>query len=58
MQSQDRRLSRESRAFFIPMRYAEQPEMYRRPEDVETVDVLFLQTCPMDENGQFFYLIN
>lgn len=53
MQGQDRRMSREGRAFFVPMRYAEQPEMYRRDEDVETVDVLFVQTCGMDANGNF-----
>lgn len=40
-------------AFFIPMRYCELPEMYRRKEDIERVDVLMLQTAKMDAFGNF-----
>lgn len=40
-------------AFFNPMRYCELPEMYRREEDIERVDVMMMQTSPMDKNGRF-----
>lgn len=52
-QAQDRKLMPTGATFFIPMRYAEMPEMYRREEDIANVDVLMIQTAPMDENGNF-----
>lgn len=39
--------------FFTPIRYCDVPEYYRRKEDLERVDVLMVQTAPMDSFGYF-----
>ncbi len=53
MQGQDRKLLKDGYTSFIPMRYAELPEFYRRKEDIERVDVLMIQVGKMDVNGNF-----
>lgn len=49
----ERKWSQKGYAYFNPMRYCELPEMYRREEDVERIDVMMLQTTPPDSRGRF-----
>lgn len=49
----DRKVKRDGVLFHAPMRFAQLPEYYRREEDVESLDVLFLQTGRMDKFGYF-----
>lgn len=49
----ERQYAKKGYAFYIPFRYSEAPELYRREEDIERVDVLMLQTTPMDKHGFF-----
>lgn len=49
----ERQWAKKGYAFYIPMRYSKCPEYYRREEDIESVDVMLVQTTPMDEHGYF-----
>ncbi|MBR5470498.1 MAG: butyryl-CoA:acetate CoA-transferase [Oscillibacter sp.] len=47
----DRKIIGKGMGYFGPMRYSELPRFYR--EHLESVDVVMLQTTPMDEHGNF-----
>ncbi len=47
----DRKMISKGMGFFAPMRYSELPRFYR--EDLAPVDVVMLQTTPMDKHGNF-----
>ncbi|NLZ71746.1 MAG: butyryl-CoA:acetate CoA-transferase [Clostridiaceae bacterium] len=49
----ERQWAKKGYAFYLPFRYSECPEMYRREEDIERVDVMLVQTAPMDKYGYF-----
>lgn len=49
----ERKLAKTGYVYHIPFRYSEAPVYYRNPEEVERVDVLFLQTGTMDKFGYF-----
>ena len=47
----DRKVIAKGMGYFMPMRYSELPRFYR--EHLEPVDVVMLQTTPMDKHGNF-----
>lgn len=47
----DRKIIAKGMGYFIPMRYSELPRFYR--ENLDPVDVVMLQTTPMDAHGNF-----
>ena len=47
----DRKIIAKGMGWFAPMRYSELPRFYR--ENLAPVDVVMLQTTPMDEHGNF-----
>ena len=47
----DRKLISKGMGYFAPMRYSELPRFYR--EDLAPVDVVMIQTTPMDKHGNF-----
>ena len=47
----DRKIISKGMGYFIPMRYSELPRFYR--ENLDPVDVVMIQTTPMDEHGNF-----
>ena len=47
----DRKIIAKGMGYFGPMRYSELPRFYR--EHLDPVDVVMLQTTPMDEHGNF-----
>ncbi len=47
----DRKIMAKGMGYFIPMRYSELPRFYR--DGQVPVDVVMLQTTPMDEHGNF-----
>ena len=47
----DRKIMAKGMGFFSPMRYSELPRFYR--ENLDPVDVVMLQTTPMDKHGNF-----
>ncbi|MGI6498576.1 MAG: butyryl-CoA:acetate CoA-transferase [Oscillospiraceae bacterium] len=47
----DRKIMSKGMGFFTPMRYSELPRFYR--ENLAPVDVVMLQTTPMDAHGNF-----
>ncbi len=47
----DRKIISKGMGYFSPMRYSELPRFYR--ESLEPVDVVMLQTTPMDKHGNF-----
>lgn len=49
----ERQYANKGYAFYTPFRYSEAPVMYRRKEDIERVDVVMMQTTPMDKHGFF-----
>lgn len=49
----ERRQSKTTYVTFIPMRYWEQPSMYRSKEEIERVDVALIEVAPMDKDGNF-----
>ena len=51
----DRKIIAKGMGYFMPMRYSELPRFYRENLDV---DVVMLQTTPMDEHGNFNFGLN
>ena len=47
----DRKIISKGMGYFLPMRYSELPRFYR--ENLDPIDVVMLQTTPMDEHGNF-----
>ena len=47
----DRKIIKKGMGYFSPMRYSELPRFYR--ENLDPVDVVMLQTTPMDAHGNF-----
>jgi len=47
----DRKVIAKGMGYFMPMRYSELPRFYR--EHLKPVDVVMLQTTPMDKHGNF-----
>lgn len=47
----DRKIMSKGMGYFIPMRYSELPRFYR--ENLAPIDVVMLQTTPMDAHGNF-----
>ena len=52
----DRKIIASGMGYFGPMRYSELPRFYR--EHLAPVDVVMLQTTPMDEHGNFNFGLN
>lgn len=52
----DRKVIAKGMGYFGPMRYSELPRFYR--ENLAPVDVVMLQTTPMDEHGNFNFGLN
>ena len=52
----DRKIIAKGMGYFSPMRYSELPRFYR--EDLDPVDVVMVQTTPMDEFGNFNFGLN
>ena len=52
----DRKIIGKGMGFFSPMRYSELPRFYR--ESLDPVDVVMLQTTPMDAHGNFNFGLN
>ena len=52
----ERMLVDEGIAYYIPLRYSELPRFYR--EHLDPVDVVMLQTTPMDAHGNFNFGLN
>ena len=52
----DRKIIGKGMGYFSPMRYSELPRFYR--ESLDPVDVVMLQTTPMDEHGNFNFGLN
>lgn len=52
----DRKIIASGMGYFGPMRYSELPRFYR--EHLDPVDVVMLQTTPMDEHGNFNFGLN
>lgn len=51
----ERKWAEKGYAYYIPFRYAEGPVMYRNPDDIERVDVMLVQTTPMNKYGYFHF---
>ena len=51
----DRKIIGKGMGWFSPIRYAELPRYYR--ENVEDIEVAFMQVPPMDEHGNFSFAI-
>ena len=52
----DRKIIGKGMGYFSPMRYSELPRFYR--EHLDPVDVVMLQTTPMDAHGNFNFGLN
>jgi len=52
----DRKIMAKGMGYFSPMRYSELPRFYR--EHLDPVDVVMMQTTPMDEHGNFNFGLN
>ena len=52
----DRKIIAKGMGYFSPMRYSELPRFYR--EHLDPVDVVMMQTTPMDEHGNFNFGLN
>ncbi len=52
----DRKIIGKGMGYFMPMRYSELPRFYR--EELDPVDVVMLQTTPMDAFGNFNFGLN
>jgi len=52
----DRKIIGKGMGYFSPMRYSELPRFYR--EHLDPVDVVMMQTTPMDEHGNFNFGLN
>jgi len=52
----DRKIIGKGMGYFSPMRYSELPRFYR--ESLDSVDVVMLQTTPMDAHGNFNFGLN
>ena len=52
----DRKIIGKGMGYFLPMRYSELPRFYR--EHLDPVDVVMLQTTPMDAFGNFNFGLN
>ena len=52
----DRKIIGKGMGYFMPMRYSELPRFYR--EHLDSVDVVMLQTTPMDTFGNFNFGLN
>jgi butyryl-CoA:acetate CoA-transferase len=52
----DRKIIGKGMGYFSPMRYSELPRFYR--ENLDPVDVVMLQTTPMDAHGNFNFGLN
>ena len=51
----DRKIITKGMGFFSPMRYSELPRFYR--ENLSPVDVVMMQTTPMDKHGNFSFAL-
>ena len=52
----DRKIITKGMGYFSPMRYSELPRFYR--ENLSPVDVVMLQTTPMDAHGNFSFAVS
>ena len=52
----DRKIISKGMGYFAPIRYSELPRFYR--EHLDPVDVVMLQTTPMDAHGNFNFGVN
>lgn len=53
MQGQDRKLIQDGYTSFIPGHFSMFGQYYKNENCIDRVDELFIQVCPMDENGNF-----